>query len=210
MGDMVRDTGGSSLIEKWLRNKNTIGYLGIWESLNNPEFNLLEFEGIKSQAGTNRFVLSVKQWVGQTSATGLRAQAGRYGDTYAHKDIAFEFGSWISPEFRFLIIKEFQNLKAQQEEFQQWDDHRFLTRINYRLHTAAVFGYTAKEWRDVHPNALKNANLRDEATILQLAVLANIEALNSMFISKGMAKEERFGLLFYRAGAAAYTTVYSI
>lgn len=184
--DMVRNMGGSALIEKWMRNKNTIEFLGIWESLNNPYFNSLEFEGIMSAAGSNRFILSAKQWVELTGAVGVRAQAGRYGGTYAHKDIAFEFGGWVSPELKLVVIKEFQRLKQQEQEFEQWDYRRFLTKVNYRLHTNAVstvlvpgvsprinknwviyaeeadlinmalFGQTAKEWRTKYPELAKN------------------------------------------------------
>jgi len=137
--DMVRNVeNGSALIEKWLRNKNTIEFLGIWEEIYNPIFNSPEFEGIKNQAGLNRFVLSVKQWVTKTKSIGIIAKAGRYGGTYAHKDIAFEFASWISPQFKIYLIKEFQRLK--EEEFKQlgWDIKRNLAKINYRIHTDAI------------------------------------------------------------------------
>ena len=176
--DMVRNMeNGSALIEKWLRNKNTIEFLGIWEEIYNPIFNSPEFEGIKNQAGLNRFVLSVKQWVTKTKSIGIIAKAGRYGGTYAHKDIAFEFASWISPQFKIYLIKEFQRLK--EEEFKQlgWDIKRNLAKINYRIHTNAIkenlippeltslqinlvyaseadilnmalFGMTAGQWRD--------------------------------------------------------------
>lgn len=221
--DMVRNIGGSAVIEKWLRNKNTIEFLGVWELLNNPDFNSPEFEGIKNAAGSNRFVLSSKQWVVTTNAIGIKAQAGRYGGTYAHKDIAFEFGGWVSPEFKLLMIKEFQRLKERELELEQWDYHRFLTKVNYKLHTNAVssilvpsspyqksqqwlvyaeeadlinvalFGQTAKEWRTKHPKiAKKGENLRDHATIHQLTVLSNLEGMNSMFISEGMDKADRF------------------
>jgi hypothetical protein len=224
--DMVRDMGGSAIIEKWLRNKNTIEFLGIWEILNNPNFNSPEFEGIRAAAGSNRFVLSAKQWVESTRAIGIRAQAGRYGGTYAHKDIAFEFGGWVNPEFKLIMIKEFQRLKEQEMEFEQWDYRRFLTKVNYKLHTSAVssslvsvttisksktwlvyaeeadlinmalFGQTAKEWRTKNPKLAKSGqNIRDHATIHQLTVLANIESMNSMFITQGMSKNERFSRL---------------
>ncbi len=224
--DMVRDLGGSAIVENWLRNKNTIEFLGVWEALNNPVFNSLEFEGIKNQAGSNRFVMSAKQWIDTTGAIGIRAQAGRYGGTYAHKDIAFEFGAWVSPEFKFMIIKEFQRLKALEQELEHWDYRRFLSKINYRLQTDAVrnflipatnisgnnewlmyakeadivnvalFGQTAKEWRDKNPNLAKsNTNLRDHASVHQLTVLANLESLNSMLISQELSKEQRFEAL---------------
>ena len=176
--DMVRDIdNGLVLIEKWLRNKNTIEFLGIWEEIYNPDFNSPEFEGIKNQAGLNRFALSVKQWVQKTNSIGIIAKAGRYGGTYAHKDIAFEFASWISPKFKIFLIKEFQRLKDDEQKLLGWDIKRNLTKINYRIHTDAIkanllpdslskkqisivyaneadvlnmalFGKTAKQWRD--------------------------------------------------------------
>ena len=176
--DMVRDMeNGLVLIEKWLRNKNTIEFLGIWEEIYNPNFNSPEFEGIKNQAGLNRFALSVKQWVQKTGSVGIIAKAGRYGGTYAHKDIAFEFASWISPKFKIFLIKEFQRLKDEEQKQLGWDIKRNLTKINYRIHTDAIkenlipqnlskkqisfvyaneadilnmalFGKTAKQWRD--------------------------------------------------------------
>lgn len=137
--DMVRDIeNGLALIEKWLRNKNTIEFLGIWEEIYNPGFNSPEFEGIKNQAGLNRFVLSVKQWVEKTGSVGIIAKAGRYGGTYAHKDIAFEFASWISPQFKLYLIKEFQRLKEKELRQLGWDIRRNLTKINYRIHTDAI------------------------------------------------------------------------
>ncbi|MEA3450650.1 MAG: KilA-N domain-containing protein [Bacteroidota bacterium] len=176
--DMVRDIdNGLVLIEKWLRNKNTIEFLGIWEEIYNSNFNSPEFEGIKNQAGLNRFALSVKQWVSKTNSIGIIAKAGRYGGTYAHKDIAFEFASWISPKFKIFLIKEFQRLKDEEQKQLGWDIKRNLTKINYRIHTDAIkenlipknlsktqiffvyaneadilnmalFGKTAKQWRD--------------------------------------------------------------
>jgi hypothetical protein len=176
--DMVRDMeNGLVLIENWLRNKNTIEFLGIWEEIYNPNFNSPEFEGIKNQAGLNRFALSVKQWVQKTNSVGIIAKAGRYGGTYAHKDIAFEFASWISPKFKIFLIKEFQRLKDEEQKQLGWDIKRNLTKINYRIHTDAIkgnlipqnlskkqisfvyaneadilnvalFGKTAKQWRD--------------------------------------------------------------
>jgi hypothetical protein len=132
--------GGSSLIEKWLRNKNTLEFLAIWETLNNPNFNSPEFEGIKSEAGLNRFFISAKQWIEKTGAIGIVSSAGRYGGTYAHKDIAFEFGMWISPEFKLLLIKEFQKLKEEEAERKNidWDVKRIVSKINYRIHTDAI------------------------------------------------------------------------
>jgi len=217
--DMVRNTeNGSALIEKWLRNKNTIEFLGIWEEIYNPIFNSPEFEGIKNQAGLNRFVLSVKQWVTKTKSIGIIAKAGRYGGTYAHKDIAFEFASWISPQFKIYLIKEFQRLK--EEEFKQlgWDIKRNLAKINYRIHTDAIkenlvpaeltpkqvnlvyateadvlnmalFGMTAKDWRE--NNRGKKGNIRDYANVSHLVCLSNLENLNALFINEGLAQRDR-------------------
>jgi len=136
--DMAKSYGADRVVENWLRNKNTLEFLGIWEVLNNPHFNSLEFEGIKNQAGLNRFTISVKEWVLATNAKGVFAKTGRYGGTYAHKDIAFEFGTWLSPEFKLLIIAEFQRLKAKEQKLVEWDSHRYLSRINYRLHTDSI------------------------------------------------------------------------
>ena len=136
--DMAKSYGAERAIDNWIRNKNTIEYLGAWETLNNSNFNYLEFEGIKNQAGLNRFTLSAKQWIELTNAKGVVAKAGRYGGTYAHKDIAFEFGTWLSPEFKLLVIVEFQRLKAQERSIIKWDSSRYLSRINYRLHTDSI------------------------------------------------------------------------
>lgn len=137
--DMVRSIeNGLALIEKWLRNKNTIEFLGIWEEMYNPDFNSLEFGGIKNEAGANRFILSVKQWVEKTNSKGLIAKAGRYGGTYAHKDIAFEFASWVSPQFKLYLLKEFQRLKAEEQAQIGWSVKRELARINYHIHTGAI------------------------------------------------------------------------
>lgn len=217
--DMVRDIeNGTSLIEKWLRNKNSIEFLGIWEELYNPDFNSPEFEGIKNQAGLNRFVLSVKQWVAKTNSKGIFAKAGRYGGTYAHKDIAFEFASWISPRFKLYLIKEFQRLKDEERELLGWDIRRNLTKINYRIHTDAIkekltpphlgkqqisyvyaseadilnmalFGKTAVMWRTENPD--KTGNIRDYANVSQLVCLANLENLNALFIHEGLSQEIR-------------------
>ncbi len=179
--DMVRNSeNGLSLIEKWLRNKNTIEFLGIWEEMYNPYFNSPEFEGIKNEAGLNRFILSVKQWTEKTNSKGIIAKAGRYGGTYAHKDIAFEFASWVSPQFKLYLLKEFQRLKEQEQAQLGWSAKRELSKINYRIHTDAIkqhlipqevtpqqvsmiyaneadvlnvamFGMTALEWRDTPP-----------------------------------------------------------
>jgi hypothetical protein len=221
--DMVKDIeNGLALIEKWLRNKNTIEFIGIWEEMYNPAFNSPEFEGIRNQAGFNRFVLSVKQWVEKTNSKGIIAKAGRYGGTYAHKDIAFEFASWISPQFKLYLIKEFQRLKEEELKQLGWDIKRNLAKINYRIHTDAIkenlipaeltkkqvniiyateadvlnmalFGMTAKQWRDENPQ--EKGNIRDYAEISQLVCLSNLENLNAHFIEEGFAQHERLAKL---------------
>ena len=217
--DMVRNIeNGPALIEKWLRNKNTIEFLGIWEEMYNPDFNSPEFEGIKNEAGLNRFILSVKQWTEKTNSKGIIAKAGRYGGTYAHKDIAFEFASWVSPQFKLYLLKEFQRLKDLEQAKLGWTAKRELTKINYRIHTDAIrtnlipekvtdeqasviyadeadmlnvamFGMTARTWRELHPNL--KGNIRDYASINELICLSNMESLNSVFISQGMPQHER-------------------
>ncbi len=220
--DMLRAKDGDFFIADWLRNRNTVEFLGIWEQVHNPDFNYGEFAIIKSQAGLNSYKLSVKEWVGKTNAIGLVAKAGRYGGTYAYKDIAFEFGMWISAEFKIYLIKEFQRLK--ETEFQQlgWDIRRNLTKINYRIHTDAIrtnlipaklsqqqinfiyaseadllnmalFGKTAKQWRDENPD--KKGNIRDEANVSQLVCLANLETLNAHFIYQSLSQSERLKVL---------------
>ena len=225
--DMVRNIeNGLALIEKWLRNKNTIEFLGIWEEMYNPDFNSLEFEGIKNEAGLNRFVLSVKQWVEKTNSIGIVAKAGRYGGTYAHKDIAFEFASWVSPYFKLYLIREFERLKEEEQKKLGWDIKRNLAKINYRIHTDAIknnlipeklpkekinfiyaneadilnmalFGMTAKEWRDENPNL--KGNIRDYADISQLVCLSNLENLNAIFINEGMKQSDRLEKLNFIA-----------
>ena len=221
LSDMVKNfDGGSALIEQWLRNKDTIEFLGIWERINNPDFNSPEFEGIRNEAGTNRFYLSVKKWVSATNAIGIFAKSGRYGGTYAQKDIAFEFGSWLSPEFKLYLIKEFQRLKTEEQQklSNEWNLHRTLAKVNYRIHTDAIkehiippkvtkkqqgliyaseadllnmamFGMTAKTWREQNPD--KDGNIRDHSTLEQLLVLANLESLNAEFIRMGLQSGER-------------------
>jgi hypothetical protein len=211
--------GGNALIEQWMRNKNTIEFMGVWEKMYNPDFNSLEFEGIKNEAGTNRFYLSAKKWIKATNSIGIVAKTGRYGGTYAHKDIAFEFGSWLSPEFKLFLIVEFQRLKEEESKSLEWDVRRVLSKINYHLHTdavkeflipikidsnkyastiyaseadllnLAVFGMTAKEWRNLNPKL--EGNIRDNATPEQLLILANIENLNAQFIKEGIEQEKR-------------------
>jgi hypothetical protein len=221
LSDMVKNfEGGSALIEQWLRNKDTIEFLGVWEQINNPDFNSLEFEGIKNDAGTNRYYLSAKKWIANTNAKGLIASAGRYGGTFAHKDIAFEFGSWLSPEFKLYLLKEFQRLKDDENQrlSLEWNLHRTLSKINYRIHTDAVkeniipaeitkeqatfiyaseadmlnvalFGKTASQWRKENPG--KEGNIRDYSTLEQLLVLANMESLNAEFIRMQLPISER-------------------
>lgn len=217
--DMVRNLeNGVALIEKWLRNKNTIEFLGIWEEMYNANFNSTEFEGIKNEAGFNRFILSVKQWVNKTNSIGIVAKAGRYGGTYAHKDIAFEFASWVSPYFKLYLIKEFERLKEEEQKQLGWDIKRNLAKINYKIHTDAIknklvpeklskerinyiyaseadilnvalFGMTSKEWRESNPEL--KGNMRDDADISQLVCLSNLENLNAVFINEGMDATER-------------------
>jgi len=219
--DMVRSfEGGGALIEQWLKNKDTVLFLGVWEQLNNPDFNSLEFEGIRNEAGRNSFFLSAKKWMELTRGRALIASAGRYGGTYAHKDIAFEFGSWLSPEFKLYLIKEFQRLKEDENHRLSlaWNLNRTLSKLNYRIHTDAIkahlipsevtaaqaamtyaneadllnvalFGNTAKQWREA--NSTLDGNMRDHATIEQLLVLANLESMNAEFIHMGLPQGER-------------------
>ena len=217
--DMVRDIeNGLALIEKWLRNKNTIEFLGIWESMYNPGFNSPEFEGIKNAAGLNRFILSVKQWVERTHSLGIIAKAGRYGGTYAHKDIAFEFAAWVSPQFKLYLIQEFERLKTEEQKQLGWTAKRELSKINYRIHTDAIksnlipaevtatqasiiyaeeadvlnvamFGMTAKQWREANPDL--KGNIRDYATINELICLSNMENINAVLINDGIPQSER-------------------
>ena len=216
--DMLKSKEGDFFISDWLRNRNTIEYLGIWEKIHNPNFNYGEYATIASKAGLNSYKLSVKEWASKTNAIGLVAKAGRYGGTYAHKDIAFEFGMWISAEFKIYLIKEFQRLKEDEQKQLGWDIKRNLTKINYRIHTDAIretlipkqltatqvnyiyaneadilnvalFGMTAKEWRDANPKL--TGNIRDYADVNQLVCLANLESLNAHFISENVPQNER-------------------
>lgn len=209
---------GSSLIGKWITNKNTLEYLGIWEKINNKDFNYPEFGVIEQSAGTNRFIMSVGQWIKRTRAVGLMVKAGRYGGTYAHKDIAFHFAMWLSPEFQIYIVKEFQRLKDSEAKELDWNVKRSLTKINYRIHTDAIkenlipanlnknqmnqvyaseadvlnmalFGKTAKQWRE--ENQDKKGNLRDYANVTQLVCLANLENLNAVFIADSLPQNKR-------------------
>ena len=218
--DMLKAKDGDFFISDWLRNRNTVEFLGTWESVYNPDFNYGEFATIRSQAGLNSYKISVKEWVNKTHAIGLKATAGRYGGTYAHKDIAFEFGMWISPKFKIYLIKEFQRLKDDENRrlSLSWNLNRTLSKLNYRIHTDAVkahlipaavtpaqaaityateadvlnvalFGQTAKEWRDANPKL--EGNMREYATVEQLLVLANIEGMNAELIHMGLPQGER-------------------
>jgi hypothetical protein len=211
---------GDGLIENWLRNRDTVEFLGVWERINNPDFNSLEFEGIKNDAGANRFSMSVKKWVTKTKAIGIVAKTGRYGGTYAHKDIALEFCSWLSPEFKLYLIKEFQKLKEYEQAHQglQWDLRRELSRINYKIHTDAVRtnlippNLSSKQQSFVYAgeadilnmalfgttakewrkaNPKIEGNIRDHVTIEQLIVLSNLESINAVMIHEGKIQSER-------------------
>jgi len=216
--DMAHSQMEEHIIIKWLSLKSTIEYIGEWEVLFNPNFNYTEFGTIKNSAGSNNFVLSVKQWIERTGAMGITAKAGRYGGTYAHKDIAFHFGMWISPRFQLLLVKEFQRLKEEEQKALGWSAKRELAKINYHIHTDAIkfhlipakltpeqisiiyaneadvlnialFGMTAKEWRENNPES--KGNIRDFATINELICLSNMENLNAVFINERLPQSER-------------------
>ena len=205
------------IIFRWLSLKSTIEYLGEWEMLDNLDFNCTEFGTIKNAAGSNNFVLSVKTWIERTGAIGIRSKAGRYGGTYAHRDIAYHFGMWISPKFQ-LLVKEYQRLKTEEQRLLGWSAKRELSKINYRIHTDAIkqnlipmevtpmqasiiyaneadvlnvamFGMTAKQWREANPE--QKGNIRDYATINELICLSNMENLNAVFIEQNMTQRER-------------------
>jgi hypothetical protein len=217
---MLKAKDGDFFISDWLRNRNTVEFLGIWESIYNPNFNYGEFAIIKSQVGLNNYKLSVKEWIAKTNAVGLKASAGRYGGTYAFKDIAFEFGMWISAEFKIYLIKEFQRLKEEEAKTLSldWNLQRTLAKVNYKIHTDAIkeklipskitkqqsnfvyaneadllnvalFGVTAKGWRDNNPD--KKGNVRDYTELEQLVVLSNLESINSVLIRQGLPQSER-------------------
>ena len=212
------------LIRNWLRNRNTIEFLGIWESLNNPGFKPVEFDGFRKSAGLNSFALTPRQWIEKTGAVGILSKPGRYGGTFAHKDIAFEFATWISVEFKLFLIKEFQRLKEDENSRLSlaWNLNRTLSKLNYRIHTDAIkthlipavvtpaqaaityateadllnvalFGQTAKQWRDSNPGL--DGNMREHATVEQLLVLANIEGMNAELIHMGLSQGERLNRL---------------
>jgi hypothetical protein len=206
------------IIQNWMRTRSTVEFLGIWECLNNPAFNRVDFEAVKTEAGSNAFVMTPTKWVELTGAIGVTSKAGRYGGTFAHKDIAFEFASWVSVEFKLYLIKEFQRLKEDERKTLGWDIRRNLAKINYRIHTDAVqqhlipptltarqtslvyateadvlnlalFGRTAVQWREANPD--KKGNMRDEADVTQLVCLSNLENLNALFIAEGLPQNER-------------------
>ena len=216
--DMAHSQMQEHIIFKWMSLKSTIEYLGEWELLYNPNFNYTEFGTIKNEAGSNNFVLSTKQWIERTNAIGIVAKTGRYGGTYAHKDIAYHFGMWISPRFQLLLVKQYQVLQEERRRVLGWTAKRELSKLNYHIHTDAIktnlipqeidakhksliyaeeadvlnvalFGITAKEWRESHPQ--QKGNIRDYATINQLICLSNLENLNAVFINDGMNQSVR-------------------
>ena len=216
--DMAKSQWQEHIIFRWLSLKSTIEYLGEWELLYNPVFNCTEFGTIKNAAGSNNFVLSAKTWIKRTNAIGIRSSAGRYGGTYAHRDIAYHFGMWISPRFQLLLVKEYQRLKAEEKKQLGWSAKRELAKINYHIHTHAIrenlipkevtstqaniiyaneadvlnvamFGLTAKQWRDANPTL--KGNIRDYATINELICLSNMENLNAVFIEQGLPQSDR-------------------
>ena len=217
----------ADVIKNWLRSRTTLEFLGTWEVMYNPNFKVVEFDHFKAEAGLHTFTLSAKEWIEKTNAIGMYVQAGRYGGTYAHKDIAFEFGSAISPVFKLYLLKEYQRLKDEENDRLklEWSAKRFLSKSNYLIHTDAVknyvlprsnytkntewlayadeadllnvalFGCTAKAWREANPDLAKNYNIRDFASIAELTVLSNLETHNAELIKSGMAKTERFKTL---------------
>ena len=216
--DMLKAKDGDFFITDWLRNRNTLEYIGTWESVYNPDFNFEEFSKITSRSGLNNFKISVKEFVERTNAISITAKAGRYGGTYAHKDIAFEFAMWISPQFKIYIVKEFQRLKTEEQKQLGWSAKRELAKINYRIHTDAIknnlipaeltskqvsivyadeadvlnvalFGKTAKQWRDEHPDL--KGNIRDYASMNELICLSNLENINAVLINEQMPQAER-------------------
>ena len=212
------------ILQNWMRNRETIEFLGLWEKINNEDFNSIEFDGIKNKSGVNSFILTPKQWINTTNAIGIISKTGRYGGTYAHKDIAFEFASWISAEFKLFLIKEFQRLKNEEIETKslEWNLSRSLSKINYKIHTDAIkehlipnilskpkdgfvyateadvlnmalFGLTAKQWRENNPK--QEGNIRDYASVEQLIVLSNMESVNAELIKQNMIQADRLIVL---------------
>jgi hypothetical protein len=215
-----KDNRSEIIIQNWMKNRSTVEFLGVWESIHNPDFKHIEFDVFKNSSGANSFVLTPKQWIEKTNAIGIVSKAGRYGGTYAHKDIAFEFASWISPEFKLYLIKEFQRLKEDEilRLEQGWDIKRMVAKVNYRIQTDAIknhlikseqgvkqkfvyaneadmlnviiWGKTASEWERENPNL--KGNIRDYAAVEELVVLSNMESFNAQFIKEGLPVEERF------------------
>lgn len=212
------------VIQNWMRNRNTIEFLGVWEELHNPSFNRVQFEAVKNEAGLNRFVMTPTKWITQMNAIGITSKAGRYGGTYAHSDIAMSFATWISPEFQLYIIKDYRRLKTDENSrlSLNWNLNREISKLNYKIHTDAIrenlippeltseqvaytyaneadllnvvlFGKTAKQWKDENPNL--KGNMRDDATLSQLLVLANLESYNAVLITQGKKQDERMELL---------------
>ena len=208
------------ILQNWLRNKSTIEFIGLWETFNNPDFNSIEFDGIRNMAGSNSFALTPKRWIEATNSIGIVSKTGRYGGTFAHRDIAFEFATWLSAEFKFYLIKEFQRLKNEENDRLklEWNLQRTIAKINYGIHTDAIkenlipkeitkrqaglvyaneadllnvalFGITAKEWRDNNPG--QKGNIRDYATLEQLVVLSNMESINALLIQQGLSQGDR-------------------
>ena len=226
--DMAKGVQGEDHIKNWMRNRNTLEYIGVWEQLNNPKFKGVEFDTFKQEAGLNRFTMTPKKWIAATDAIGFVVSAGRGGGTYAHKDIAFHFCMWISPEFQLYVVKEYQRLKELESNTYnlEWNVRRILSKTNYHLHTDAIkeyvlpsstlphskhsllyaeeadvlnlalFGCTAKEWREANPKrVLAGENIRDMASINELTILSNLEQTNALLMKQGVEKAERFHLL---------------
>ena len=214
----IKSDDPNSVIQNWIRTKDTIEFLGLWEQLNNTNFKPIEFEGFRNRAGSNAFTLSPQKWITNTNAIGIISKSGRYGGTYAQKDIAFEFTSWISPKFKLYLIKEFQRLKILEQKQLGWSVKRELARINYHIHTDAIknnlipmeltvkqtsviyadeadvlnmalFGKTAKQWREENPNL--KGNIRDYATINELICLSNLESINAILINEKIPQSKR-------------------
>lgn len=214
----------TAVIQNWMRNRDVIEFLGLWETLHNPEFKPLEFEGFREQAGANAFTMSPRKWIEATNAIGIVSKSGRYGGTFAHSDIAMSFATWISPEFQMYIMKDYRRLKTDENSrlSLNWNLNREISRLNYRIHTDAIrdnlippeltplqisftyaneadmlnvvlFGKTAKQWKDENPSA--KGNMRDEATLNQLLVLANLESYNTILINQGKNQRQRMELL---------------
>jgi len=212
------------ILQNWLRNRSTLDFIGLWEQFNNPIFNSIEFDGIKNLSGSNSFSITPKRWIESTNAIGIVSKTGRYGGTFAHKDIAFEFATWLSAEFKFYLIKEFQRLKQDEDDRLKlnWSFQRTLSKVNYHIHTDAIkenlipkeltkkqinliyaneadllnvalFGLTAKDWRDANPKEI--GNIRDTATIEQLVVLSNLESINALLIHQNIEQSQRLLLL---------------